>query len=93
MLAIEPILLFSPLVSLSRLQTSTEYIGLHASGNKAVYKIDLYASSRHNAGGQSHCLVHACATGTFLTTAFTHNPIDPQAAAHFCFFDGVTSYA
>ena len=50
-------------------------------------------SSRRHVGGQSHCLVCACATGTFLTTAFTRNPIDPQAAAHFCFFDGVTSYA
>ena len=38
--------------------------------------------------GQSHCLVCACATGTFLTTAFTRNPIDPQAAAHFCFSGG-----
>ena len=32
--------------------------------------------------GQNHCLVRACATGTFLTTAFTRNPIekfDPQS--------------
>ena len=43
-------------------------------------------SSRRYVGGQSHCFVHACdlrprATGTFLTTAFTHNPSDPQARA------------
>ena len=34
--------------------------------------------------GQNHCLVRACATGTFLTTAVTRNPIekfDPQVAA------------
>ena len=39
--------------------------------------------------GQNHCFVRACATGmcvtgTYQTTAFTHNPIekfDPQAAA------------
>ena len=58
-----------------------------------LYRTYALTSSRRHVGGQSHCLVHACATGTFLTTAFTHNPIDPQAAAHFCFFDGVTSYA
>ena len=38
-------------------------------------------------GGQSHCFVHACdlrclrprAPGTFLTTVFKRNPIDPQS--------------
>ena len=71
-------------------------LGLDLGLDLCIKSIDLMhqlTSSRRHVGGQSHCLVRACATGTFLTTAFKHNPIDPQAAAQFCFFDGVTSYA
>ena len=42
-------------------------------------------SSRRHVGGQSHCLVRACATGTFLTTAFTRNPIDPPSSGALLF--------